>query len=299
MPNIFTLTAPSIGYKKSVSVNIVDEKKIAEITIVNYGNDPDINAAKYILEGTFKYLYLKIKINIVNSDKGLTQKDVLGINAVYLFGNNNRGENYESMYNTVKKIYPNSGFEEEIAGLNSSNFESATGWSYHRIAAYQDKLLRHPPKSQSIAVNTYSKTQANLAVFSTTGIKNARWLTGNHPIPQMKNSQLYALIILHVMGHNAGLQHPKTPVKWVSPIANGDRLWELIKGSFTYESIAQPDRKDKSIKPDLSYKLWERFVRSYFDSNRWNGNVRNSSLFLDFIKWQKNFDPYLNIKDDE
>ena len=48
----------------------------------------------------------------------------------------------------------------------------------------------------------------------------------------MSNSHIYALFILHVMGHNAGLRHPDDDLEWTSPIANGNRLWDMIKNKF-------------------------------------------------------------------
>ena len=99
-------------------------------------------------------------------------------------------------------------------------------------------------------------------------------------------SHYYSYVVLHVMGHNAGLADPKNR-NINSPMASGSYLVDFINGRGTYKTLVFGGDKNASV--------FRYFIRNYFNSNRWNGNPSNSNRLKQTIINNTFFDLYLKF----
>ncbi|AFM02645.1 RHS repeat-associated core domain protein [Bernardetia litoralis DSM 6794] len=266
----------------------------AVITIVNYGNDPDLAAAVDVLRATFKdkRMGLRIQFNHVTSTVGMSQDAAKGINAVYLFGDTNTHKS--QMYSDATFFNPT---VLDLKSLKGSRIEVASGWTFSRKYAGSSNSSRgYRTWEDEIKIMRYNNSVGNTAAFATNLMKTQLI----DIVGSMTKPQRYALAILHVMGHNAGLDHVNDTSKgitndeinmienWESPITTGQGLARRI-----YDGLVSYD--DLVFGTSKSSKVWRSFVKGYFNPYAWNGNLNNSLFLMDSILRNEHLDLFFNF----
>jgi RHS repeat-associated protein len=247
----------------------------AVITIVNFDNNKGVSAAKVSLEGIFRSLRMDVRVNVVNSAEGLTRNDLLGINAVYLFGDTSSDEQKKAMNDAVIDLHPTSKFDNLV--LNAGRPEYATGWKF-----IKDK------NTGQFTTKPNKDKPGNFAVISSNSY-DSHYTSGK----KMSRGDFFALVILHVMGHNAGLNDPGGQAHMISPMASGAKFANMLENNLSIKDIV--------FNKQPYTKIFRGFVKSYFSSDLWNGNPGNSHSLIYNLEnqpiWKNNlFMPYLQIE---
>ena len=226
----------------------------AMITIANFGANKDVTKAVNLVRSSLKTLGLDNIISVKEetdpSPDNIGYEMAQGINAVYLLGEKNKegngevtkGDYYYCMESVMARL--NSNYIHKLSSLNKEKPEVATGWE----------------------LDPYGKIQkaggGNTAYIATDQL-------GFTLGYKLEKHQVIAIMIFHVMIHNAGIQHGTQD--WTAPIAYGRRLQYMAENNFTYDMIVHPE------KPEYIHSIWTSMLRGYFSKNLLNGSLLNLS----------------------
>ena len=251
----------------------------ARITIVNYNkNDTkDLNIAKKLVEDSLEELGIcNVSLNIVSSGEGIGQEHVTGINATYLFGNttNNsdvsvEGQDYRAMYTLAKHLEPSNHDYSMWRSIYLKTFsygtpEQTSGWKYNS-GGYMESFIGGQHKNIGVVATEY--------ISRGVSSRKSSILDGDNV--KISRAEMFAITILHMMGHTAGLKHPSG----MSPMLEGDKLSDLLQAKATYNSIVHPTT-------NTGHSTWSSFVRNYFSST-WNGDPTNAKSYQNYSQFMK------------
>ena len=190
------------------------------------------------------------------------------------------------MYNSALLFNPSQA--EDIQYLNGDNPETSSGWEYKRqYAGHTHQAGSFLKWEDEMKAVRRAGSVGNTAVIATNHLSRIMSLTGTN---MMTNPQRYALIVLHVMGHNAGLDHStkeKEAGNWFSPITTGSGLVRRINDGFSYDDVVFGSSK--------AAKVFRNFTKSYFNPYGWNGNPNNSLFLMDSIFKNNYLDLFLRF----
>jgi len=221
------------------------------ISIFNLNNDPNVTRGIVKVRNFLSQNGIKINveekkemdINILNPNARQNPASLAqGINAAYLIGEGDKLIEYAS------KIDAGFAFAARhvAKGTNAGKVELATGWTY---GTRKNKMGLLEPSIDRGAFNV------NMALIGTHRIYPSHYNPTGFIGKNMSPAESFALIILHVIGHNAGLDHPlfgNTP----SILSDGAELERAIRGGHSFSQFT-------NLKTPAN-EQWLKYVKHYF-----------------------------------
>ncbi|AFM02652.1 RHS repeat-associated core domain protein [Bernardetia litoralis DSM 6794] len=228
--------------------------QMSTITIFNLNNDP--NVTKGIVKVRKFLSQNEIKINVQEKremDLNIMNPNAIqnpatlaqGINAAYLIGEGDKLIKY------TEKISKAFAFASRTVakGTSYDDVELATGWKYDTRA-----------NNMGVGLIPYAKRGAfnfNIGVIGTQRVYPGHYNPTGFIGENMSPVESFALIILHVIGHNAGLDHPLFGSK-LSILTDGTELEKAIRGGNSFSQFTNMTTP--------ANEQWLRYVKHYFSS---------------------------------